>query len=129
MSEFDHRAFLDRNDPLPAAPVPYWVWGVVHMLGDLLDRLENIMAAQDDINAAVTAVGAVLTDVGVDVATLGADLKAWIAAQPATVDTSALAPLVANAQAVQASLDTQVAAITAAVNPAPAPAPTPAPGS
>lgn len=125
MSEIDWRGFLERNQPHPSAPVPSWGWLIVQLLGLVLEQQGVIMAVQDDINNAVTAVGAVLADVQTDVATLGTDLAAWIAANPA-VDTSGLAPLVANAQAVQAALDTQVEAITAAVNPAP---PAPAPGA
>jgi hypothetical protein len=121
----DWRSYLDSNTPASMAPVPPWAWLLVHMLGNGLDRLENIlMTAQDDINATLTEISAVLADVKTDADTLGTDLKAWVTANP-TVDTSGLAPLVANAQAIQAALDAQVAAITTAVNPAPAPAPTP----
>lgn len=120
--EIDYRGFLERNVPHPSAPVPSWGWLMVQMLGRVLERMEMIVAAQDDINAAVSAVAAVLTDVQNDVSTLANDLDAWTKANP-QVDTSALAPLVANAQSIQAALDTQVQAITTAVNPAPAPAP------
>lgn len=120
MSEIDYRGFLERNRPHPSAPVPSWGWLMVQMLGYVLEGMEKLMAAQDDINAAVTAVAGVLGDVQADVATLANDLDAWMKANPG-VDTSALAPLVANAQSVQAALDSQVAAITNAVNPAPAP--------
>ncbi len=126
MSGIDFRGFLERNIPHSSAPVPSWGWLMVQMLGYVLEGMEKVMAAQDDINAAVSAIGGVLTDVQNQVGTLANDLDAWIKANP-QVDTSALAPLVANAQSVQAALDSQVTAITDAVNPAPAPAPAPEP--
>jgi len=85
----------------------------------ILDNQESLMAAQDDVNAAITAIGVVLTDVSAQVSALSSDLAAWVAKQPATVDTSGLAAMVASAQAAQAALDAQTKAITDAVNPAP----------
>lgn len=69
------------------------------------------MAAQDDINTAVSALQAFFTDLVAAVA----EIKAELAAQAPTVDTSALNPLVAQIPALQASVD--------ALEAPPAPAP------
>lgn len=88
------------------------------LLEEINHKLGVLMAAQDDINNAIAGVTAIVTDLQTDattvqgyVASLVTDLAAWVAAQPATVDTSGLAPLVTAGQAAQAAVDAQVAAL------------------
>jgi hypothetical protein len=90
----------------------------------LTERIDIIMAAQDDINAAVAQIDTTDADIATQVTNIGAvitAIQAWIAEQPASVDTSALVTAMGALSASQATLDSAVTAAQGTVPPAPAP--------
>ena len=102
---------------------------ITEMLNQLTENTEKIMSQQSDIDAATQAILGLVTNINTEdgnLSTAVSAIQAFIAAQPAGADTSALDAAVAQISGAQSNLGTAVAAVQGVVPAVPAPPAPPA---
>src|SRR5882672_2401186 len=128
MRVFGHPHHHNHQTPWDSAPP--WAIEIGLMVSQVLEKLENIMIDTSKIIAAVAAektkVDSLITLANGQSATMK-DLSAQLAAAIAAGDPAALAQVQADLDKASSDLDTETAAVTAAIDANTPPGPTPTP--